>query len=99
MLVTMGRVGEMVGVREIASVSLASTVWYAWVTLRVGAVVARAGKLQPARLNALIPITSRKNFLIRWERFMGREVLGALNAAQPELLCLQFIVCLRNDGF
>jgi hypothetical protein len=89
----------MVGVREIASVSRASTVWYAWVTLRVGVVVARAGKLQPARLNALIPKTNRKIFLISRERFMGREVLGALNAAQAGLLCLQFIVCLRNDGF
>ena len=45
-------VGECSGVIPIASVSLASTVWYAWVTFRVGVVVPRAGKLHPARLAA-----------------------------------------------
>lgn len=54
-----GFVGEMVGVREIASVSLASTVWYAWVTFSVGVVVARAGKLQALKINAQIPQTSK----------------------------------------
>jgi hypothetical protein len=70
--VAIGCVGETVGVREIASVSLASTVWYAWVTFKVGVVVARAGILHPARLIAqrirmkkIIVLSVQNCFIVR----------------------------------
>jgi hypothetical protein len=43
--------------------------------------------------------TSRNDFLNSRERFMGREALGMLDADQAELVCLKFIICLRNNGF
>jgi hypothetical protein len=76
--VALGCVGETVAVREIASVSLASTVWYAWVTFRVGVVVARAGILHPARLIALMARIKKEKYLIVRSSFIGRRILDVL---------------------
>lgn len=98
-LEAIGAVGEIVGVREMASVSLAWTVWYAWVTLSVGEAVAREGILHETRRIAPKAIASSIAFLVYRLSFIMRKRGTPLKADQDGLFSRQLIVSTRKQTF